>query len=338
MSFSKSISVSKIAVTGNIGVGKTTLCKALAKAIPNSKLLLEDFDENRYLEQFYNEMANIGPNGYNRFAFPVQMDFLKQRITREARCAPRNSGVTNIIDRCLMEDKLIFAENQRRNNILSEDEYLRYEKYFEKHTQNAQKLDILIYLRADIRTLARRINRRNRDMEHNIDTTYLEQLNDLYNDFFIPEMKLDSMKQHRENETRFLEIKTLRNLIKELHDGQMINSKAKQKTLRERIRSQYEEVKVLFGLKNEKFGYMSEEELSFNREKYGFLEEEFDKLVNAKNIPENYSGIIDAVERKISQKQESATKILTYDTRGMDEDLIMHKISMDFDDLGLSLI
>jgi deoxyadenosine/deoxycytidine kinase len=95
---------------------------------------LENFEENSFLPQFYDEMSKMGPSAYNKYAYPVQMEFLKQRIAREKFCKPREEGVINVIDRCLMEDKFIFAENQRRNNIITENEYLRYEKYFEEHT------------------------------------------------------------------------------------------------------------------------------------------------------------------------------------------------------------
>jgi deoxyadenosine/deoxycytidine kinase len=72
-----------------------------------------------------------------------------------------------------LEDKLIFAENQRRNNLITEDEYLKYERYFDEHTQGLTHLDVLIYLSADVSVLAERIRHRNRKMEKSIDIAYL---------------------------------------------------------------------------------------------------------------------------------------------------------------------
>lgn len=144
----------------------------MAKAIPNSILLEEKFKENPFLDKFYHEMARVGADKYNKYAFPVQMEFLKHRIEREAQNVQSENKIA-IIDRCLLEDKLIFAENQRRNNLITEDEYLKYERYFDEHTQGLTHLDVLIYLSADVSVLAERIKNRNRKMEQSIDLSYL---------------------------------------------------------------------------------------------------------------------------------------------------------------------
>lgn len=152
--------------------------------LKNSVVMLEQFEENKFLPLFYEEMKKNGPNAYNKYALPSQMVFLRVRVGREASCA--NNIATYIIDRSMFEDRFIFAENSFRNGLLSEQEFAEYCDYFEFLSNSTQPFDVSIYLRANRDTLVQRVGKRGREMEDDIDPVYLETLNTLYEEKFLP--------------------------------------------------------------------------------------------------------------------------------------------------------
>ena len=152
-----------IAVTGNIGAGKTTLTTMLAKHYGWSAQY-EDVDHNPYLDDFYQDMS--------KWSFALQMYFLGSRI--------RESGKNIIQDRTIYEDAHIFAENLNEMNLLSDRDYSNYTSLFNLMKSFVSAPDLLIYLKADISTLTKQIAKRGREYEAGISIDYLMRLNKKY--------------------------------------------------------------------------------------------------------------------------------------------------------------
>jgi deoxyadenosine/deoxycytidine kinase len=158
-----------IAVSGNIGSGKTTLAEKLAKHygwIP----LYESVDTNPYLRDFYEDMA--------RWAFHLQIYFLNSRFNQVRTI--RESEKTIIQDRTIYEDAYIFAKNLHKSGHINDRDYQSYLDIFHSMINFVHPPDLLIYLKADIPKLVEQIQRRNRDFEFNIKLEYLRTLNEHY--------------------------------------------------------------------------------------------------------------------------------------------------------------
>jgi len=158
-----------IAVAGNIGSGKTTLTKLLAKHY-NWKPHFEDVDDNPYLNDFYHEME--------RWSFNLQVYFLNSRFNQVTDI--RKSGETVIQDRTIYEDAHIFAPNLNDMGLMTQRDFDTYKSLFGLMETFVQAPDLLIYLRADISTLVSQIHKRGRDYENTISIDYLSRLNERY--------------------------------------------------------------------------------------------------------------------------------------------------------------
>ena len=158
-----------IAVTGNIGAGKTTLTTMLAKHYGWSAQY-EDVDHNPYLDDFYQDMS--------KWSFALQMYFLGSRFRQVKEI--RESGKNIIQDRTIYEDAHIFAENLNEMNLLSDRDYSNYTSLFNLMKSFVSAPDLLIYLKADISTLTKQIAKRGREYEAGISTDYLMRLNKKY--------------------------------------------------------------------------------------------------------------------------------------------------------------
>lgn len=158
-----------IAVTGNIGAGKTTLTTMLAKHY-GWEAQFEDVDHNPYLDDFYQDMS--------KWSFALQIYFLGSRFRQVKEI--RESGKNIIQDRTIYEDAYIFAENLNEMNLLSERDYKNYNSLFHLMTSFVSAPDLLIYLRADISTLTRQIAKRGREYEAGMSIDYLARLNKKY--------------------------------------------------------------------------------------------------------------------------------------------------------------
>ena len=158
-----------IAVTGNIGAGKTTLTTMLAKHYGWSAQY-EDVDHNPYLDDFYQDMS--------KWSFALQMYFLGSRFRQVKEI--RESGKNIIQDRTIYEGAHIFAENLNEMNLLSDRDYSNYTSLFNLMKSFVSAPDLLIYLKADISTLTKQIAKRGREYEAGISIDYLMRLNKKY--------------------------------------------------------------------------------------------------------------------------------------------------------------
>jgi deoxyadenosine/deoxycytidine kinase len=158
-----------IAIAGNIGSGKTTLSGLLAKNF-GWQPHYEDVDTNPYLPSFYEDMQ--------RWSFNLQIYFLNSRFRQIVEI--RKSGKNVIQDRTIYEDAHIFAPNLHTMNLMTTRDYENYQSLFELMSSFIQPPDLLIYLRADVPTLVRNIQKRGRDYEASIRLDYLKSLNERY--------------------------------------------------------------------------------------------------------------------------------------------------------------
>ena len=160
-----------IAVEGPIGVGKTTLARRIANTF-DYDLLLEEAELNPFLERFYQSRQQT--------ALATQLFFLFQRVQKITELKQRDMfDQARVADFVLEKDPLFARVN------LEPDEYALYEKVFTKMQVDAPAPDLVIYLQASPDRLLERIDRRGIDVERLIDRQYLEQLNEVYSEFFL---------------------------------------------------------------------------------------------------------------------------------------------------------
>jgi deoxyadenosine/deoxycytidine kinase len=165
--------IKHIAISGNIGSGKTTLVEKLSKHY-GWRPLYESVDHNPYLRDFYADMS--------RWAFHLQIYFLNSRFQQVNQIRQEDKVVT-VQDRTIYEDAYIFAANLRKSGHISELDYQTYLDVFHSMISFVQPPDLLIYLRADIPKLVRQIERRGRDFEYAIRLDYLKNLNEHYEEW-----------------------------------------------------------------------------------------------------------------------------------------------------------
>ncbi len=158
-----------VAVAGNIGSGKTTLTRLLAKHF-KWKPHFEDVENNPYLNSFYEDMQ--------RWSFNLQIYFLNSRFRQVIDI--RRSGKNVIQDRTIYEDAYIFAPNLHSMNLMSTRDFENYISLFELMSSFIEAPDLLIYLRANIPTLVEQIQTRGREYEESIRLDYLKLLNERY--------------------------------------------------------------------------------------------------------------------------------------------------------------
>ena len=158
-----------VAIAGNIGAGKTTLTKLLAKHY-HWKPHFESVEENPYLDDFYAEME--------RWSFNLQVYFLNSRFRQILEL--RETGNKIIQDRTIYEDAHIFAPNLHAMGLMTNRDFQNYSSLFDLMENLVTPPDLLIYLRSSIQTLVGQIHKRGREYENSISIDYLSRLNERY--------------------------------------------------------------------------------------------------------------------------------------------------------------
>lgn len=159
-----------IAVEGPIGIGKTTLATRLAETF-NYETLLEDADENPFLERFYQDKRTN--------ALPTQLFFLFQRMRKL-----QDLMQGELFQQVRVSDFLIEKDPLFARITLDDDEYRLYQAVYDKIIEELPKPDLVIYLQAPTDTLYQRVLNRGNPIERNIELAYLQDLNDAYTKFF----------------------------------------------------------------------------------------------------------------------------------------------------------
>ncbi|MCE1255675.1 MAG: deoxynucleoside kinase [Anaerolineae bacterium] len=167
------------AIEGVIGVGKTTLARMLQTSF-QSNILLEVFEENPFLSNFYADRA--------RYAFQTQMFFLLSRYHQQNQAVPAMLAEREILisDYTFEKDALFASIN------LNGDELEMYQRVHEALAEKMILPDLIVYLRASTDRLMQRINQRDRSYERNMERNYIEELNHAYDKFFIDNPALKS--------------------------------------------------------------------------------------------------------------------------------------------------
>lgn len=160
-----------IAVAGNMGVGKSSLVHFLCRSF-DFKPFFEPNEENPYLKDFYGDMK--------RWSFHSQIYFLSGKFQIQQQLEKECRACTVIQDRSIYEDAEIFAENLYRTRRMTKRDYQTYRALYESIVAVLRPPDLMIYLRASMRTLKRRIKQRGRPEEQNVPDSYLKRLNQLY--------------------------------------------------------------------------------------------------------------------------------------------------------------
>ncbi len=162
-----------IAIAGNIGAGKTELVSFLCRKY-GLKPFFEPNDTNPYLADFYKDMK--------QYAFRSQIYFLSHKF-RLHRALEQESG-TVVQDRTIYEDAEIFARNLHKRRFIDKRDWETYSELYETISRSLAPPDLMIYLKASLPTLKKRIAGRGREMEADIPDSYLRNLNALYEEWF----------------------------------------------------------------------------------------------------------------------------------------------------------
>lgn len=160
------------AIEGVIGVGKTTLVRLLQPAF-EAQILLEVFEENPFLSDFYSDRS--------RYAFQTQIFFLLSRYHQQRKGVPvmLESGQHLISDYTFEKDALFARIN------LHNDELEVYRRVHEALAEKITQPDLVVYLRASTDVLMQRIALRDRPYERKMERSYIDELNRSYDDFFV---------------------------------------------------------------------------------------------------------------------------------------------------------
>lgn len=159
-----------IAIEGPVGVGKTTLARALAKRL-NARLVLEEIETNPFIREFYADPR--------RTAFQTQMFFLLSRYQQQQEVKQEDLFARNTVCDYVFQKDRIFAYL-----TLNDAELALYDRIYSLLDPRIARPDLVVYLQARPQVLLDRIRGRNREWERPITLEFLERVSSAYNDFF----------------------------------------------------------------------------------------------------------------------------------------------------------
>ena len=159
-----------IAIEGPIGVGKTSLVNLLGEEL-SARTILEQFEENPFLADFYDDPE--------RFAFQTQLFFLLQRYQQQQELRQ-----VDIFHNLLITDYMFVKDRLFASLNLNEKEMPLYETVANLLERNVINPDLVLYLQADTDTLMKNIHKRKRSFEKNMSRDYIDALNQVYNEYF----------------------------------------------------------------------------------------------------------------------------------------------------------
>ena len=167
-----------IAVAGNIGSGKSTLTRMLAKHY-GWEARFEAVDYNPYLEDYYKDIP--------RWSFPMEVYFLKERF--KDLLDIRKADHTVIQDRTIFEGVYVFGATNKAMGNLTDRDFDTYMELFEQMMSMVKLPELMIYLKASVPHLVANIQKRGREYEQSIQLEYLQNLNERYEDFIFKHYK-----------------------------------------------------------------------------------------------------------------------------------------------------
>ena len=196
-----------ISIEGNIGVGKTTLAKLLSNYL-GYKLILETFENNPFLKDFYENL--------NKNALPLELFFLAERYEL-LKLNSEDMFFSGTVSDFIFDKSKLFAVN-----TLKDYELNIFNKIFSLMKKSVKNPEILIYLHSDLSSLQNKITKRGREYENNIQSDYLKKLNDTYLDYInkkseFPVILIDVTKLDFKNNSKHFEL--IKNIIFQKHEN-----------------------------------------------------------------------------------------------------------------------
>ena len=196
-----------ISIEGNIGVGKTTLAKLLSNYL-GYKLILETFENNPFLKDFYENL--------NKNALPLELFFLAERYEL-LKLNSEDMFFSGTVSDFIFDKSKLFAVN-----TLKDYELNIFNKIFSLMKKSVKNPEILIYLHSDLSSLENKITKRGREYENNIHSDYLKKLNDTYLDYInkrseFPVILIDVTNLDFKNNSKHFNL--IKNIIFQEHEN-----------------------------------------------------------------------------------------------------------------------